>query len=159
MVVEGSINVEGGLLAGAEAELATPRRNIWTRRCLFRRRVRPWFCRRRPADRFWPRQEASPESRFSAVCGKIGFLSNVLRRIRIKVSSTDWSANMNHWRHPFHPNLFWRSSNKMMHHLVAGCVMEGSLVFYQKTILEHSISFHEDFVKRCLLTHRVSQIL
>jgi len=46
-----------------------------------------------------------------------------------------------------------------MMHLVAGCVMEGSMVFCQKNILEHSTGFHGDYIKRCLLTHRVSQIL
>jgi hypothetical protein len=43
--------------------------------------------------------------------------------------------------------------------LVAGCVMEGSMVFCQNNFLEHSMSFHGDCIKRCLLTHRVSQIL
>ncbi len=57
-----------------------------------------------------------------------------------------------------HLNLFWRWSNKMMH-LVVGWVMEGSMAFCQKNILEQSMSFHGDYIKRCLLTHRVSQIL
>jgi len=56
------------------------------------------------------------------------------------------------------PNLFWRLSTKMLH-LVAGCVMEGVTIFCQKKILEHSMKFHGDYLKRCLLTHRVSQIL
>ncbi len=55
-----------------------------------------------------------------------------------------------------HPNLFLRLSTKMMH-LVAGCVMEGSMVFCQKNnILEHSMRFHGDYIKRCLPTHRVT---
>jgi hypothetical protein len=33
------------------------------------------------------------------------------------------------------------------------------MVFCQKNILEHSMRFHGDYLKRCLLTHRVSQIL
>jgi hypothetical protein len=33
------------------------------------------------------------------------------------------------------------------------------MVFCQKNILEHSMSFHGDYIKRCILTHRVSQIL
>ncbi len=56
-----------------------------------------------------------------------------------------------------HPNLFRRLSTKMFH-LVAGCVMEGSMVFCQKNILERSMRFQGDYLKRCLLTHRVSQI-
>jgi hypothetical protein len=46
-----------------------------------------------------------------------------------------------------------------MMHLVDGCVMEGSMVFCQKNSLEHSMRFHGDYIKRCILTHRVSQIL
>jgi len=46
-----------------------------------------------------------------------------------------------------------------MIHLIEGCVIEGSMVFCQKNILEHSISLHADYMKRCVLTHRVSQIL
>jgi hypothetical protein len=34
-------------------------------------------------------------------------------------------------------------SNKKMN-LVAGCVMEGSMVFFQKNILEHPMSFYGD---------------
>ncbi len=42
-------------------------------------------------------------------------------------------------------------------HLVAGCVMEGSVLFCQKNnILEHSTRFHRDYIKRCLPTHRVT---
>jgi hypothetical protein len=44
-------------------------------------------------------------------------------------------------------------------HLVAGCVTEGSMVFCQLNILEHSMRFHGDYLKRCFLTHRVSLIL
>jgi hypothetical protein len=44
-------------------------------------------------------------------------------------------------------------------HLVAGCVMEGSMMFCQKNILGHSMMFHEDYIKRCLLIILVSQIL
>ena len=47
----------------------------------------------------------------------------------------------------------------MLMHLVAGCVMEGSMVFCQKNTLEHSVRFHGDYIKGCLLTHMVSQIL
>jgi len=57
-----------------------------------------------------------------------------------------------------HQNLLWRLSNKIMH-LVAGCVMQGSMVFFQKNILEHSMSFHGDYKKRFLITHRVSRML
>jgi hypothetical protein len=42
-------------------------------------------------------------------------------------------------------------------HLVAGCVMEGSVVLCQKNILEHSMRFHGDYLKGCLLTLLVSQ--
>jgi hypothetical protein len=42
--------------------------------------------------------------------------------------------------------------------LAVGFVMEGSLVFCKKD-LEHSMSFHGDYIKRCLLMHGVSQIL
>jgi len=38
-------------------------------------------------------------------------------------------------------------------HLVAEYVMEGSMVFCQKNILEHSMRFHGNYLKRCLLTH------
>jgi hypothetical protein len=38
-------------------------------------------------------------------------------------------------------------------------VMEGSIIFYQNNILEHSLSFHGDYKKRCILTSWVSQIL
>ncbi len=44
-------------------------------------------------------------------------------------------------------------------HLIAGCVMEGSTMFCQKNILGHSMMFHGDDIKRCLLTIMVSQIL
>jgi hypothetical protein len=44
-------------------------------------------------------------------------------------------------------------------HLIAGCVMEGSMVFCQKNSQEYSVGFHGDYIKRCLLTRRVSQIL
>jgi hypothetical protein len=37
--------------------------------------------------------------------------------------------------------------------------MEGSMVFCQKNILEHSMGFHGDYIKRCLLILGVSQIL
>jgi hypothetical protein len=37
--------------------------------------------------------------------------------------------------------------------------MEGSMVFCQKNILGHSMMFHGDYIKRCLLTIMVSQIL
>jgi hypothetical protein len=57
-----------------------------------------------------------------------------------------------------HPNFFLKVSNKRMN-LLAGRVMEGCMVFCQKNILEHSMSFHGNFIKRCLLAHRVSQIL
>jgi hypothetical protein len=33
-------------------------------------------------------------------------------------------------------------------HLVAGCVMEGSMVLCQKNILEHSKRFHGDYINR-----------
>jgi hypothetical protein len=46
-----------------------------------------------------------------------------------------------------------------MMHLVAGCVMEGSMVFCQNNILEHSMRFHGDYLKRWLLTHGQSDIL
>jgi hypothetical protein len=46
-----------------------------------------------------------------------------------------------------------------MMHLVTGWVIEGSIVFCQKNILEHSMKFHGGYLKRCLLTHGVSQIL
>jgi len=58
----------------------------------------------------------------------------------------------------FISNLFWRLSNKLMQ-LVAGCVMEGSMVFCQKNILGYSMMFHGDYKKRCPLTIVVSQIL
>ncbi len=45
----------------------------------------------------------------------------------------------------------------MLMHLVAGCVMEGSVVLCQKNILEHSMRFHGDSIKGCLLTLLVSQ--
>jgi hypothetical protein len=54
-----------------------------------------------------------------------------------------------------HPNLFLRLSTKMMR-IEAGCVIEGSMVFCQKNILEHSMRFHRDYIKRCLPTHRVT---
>jgi hypothetical protein len=47
--------------------------------------------------------------------------------------------------------LILKVSNKRMN-LVAGCVVEGSIVFCQKNIPEHSMSFHGDYVKRHLLT-------
>ncbi len=53
-----------------------------------------------------------------------------------------------------HPSLYCRLSTKMSH-LVAGCAM----VFCLKNILELSMRFHGDYLKRYLLTHRVSQIL
>jgi hypothetical protein len=82
-------------------------------------------------------------------CGRIGFLPNGQRHIGMKVIGTNLCANVNHWRHLFHPNLFRRSCNKMMH-LAAGCVMKGSITFYQKIILEHSMGFHRGYIKRCL---------
>ncbi len=33
------------------------------------------------------------------------------------------------------------------------------MVFYQKNILEHSMKFHGDYIKGCVLTLMVSQIL
>ncbi len=42
-----------------------------------------------------------------------------------------------------------------MMHLVAGWVKEGSMVFCQKNILEHSKGFNGDYMKGCLLTHGV----
>jgi len=44
-------------------------------------------------------------------------------------------------------------------HLVAGCVMESSMMFCQKNILWHSMRFHGDYIKGCLLTTMVSHIL
>ncbi len=46
-----------------------------------------------------------------------------------------------------------------MMHLVAECVMEGSMMSCQKNILGHSMKFHGDYIKGCLLTIVVSQIL
>ncbi len=37
--------------------------------------------------------------------------------------------------------------------------MEGSMMFCQKNTLGHSMMFHGDYIKRCLLTIMVSQIL
>jgi hypothetical protein len=37
-------------------------------------------------------------------------------------------------------------------YLVAGFVMEGSMVFCQKNNLEHSMGFHGDYIKGYLLT-------
>jgi hypothetical protein len=37
--------------------------------------------------------------------------------------------------------------------------MEGSMIFCQKNILEHSLSFYGDYKKRFLLTPGLSQIL
>jgi len=59
---------------------------------------------------------------------------------------------------PSLPNLFWRSSTKMMH-LVAGCVMEGSVVFCQKNILEHSMRFHRLFKEMFTNTRGLSDIV
>jgi len=56
-----------------------------------------------------------------------------------------------------HPNLFRRSRYKMMH-LVAGCVIEGSMVSCQNNTLGHSMRFHGDYINICLLTLWVSQI-
>jgi hypothetical protein len=44
-------------------------------------------------------------------------------------------------------------------YLVAGCVIEGSMMFCQKNILQHSMMFHGDYIKICQLTIMVSQIL
>ena len=46
-----------------------------------------------------------------------------------------------------------------MMQLVAGCVMEGSMLFCHKNVLGHSMMFLGDYKKRCLLTIMVSQIL
>jgi hypothetical protein len=43
--------------------------------------------------------------------------------------------------------------------LVAGCVMEGSMMFCQKNILGHSMMFHGDYKRRCIIAIMVSQIL
>ena len=43
--------------------------------------------------------------------------------------------------------------------LVAGCVMEGFMIFCHKNVLGHSMMFLGDYKKRCLLTIMVSQIL
>ncbi len=84
-------------------------------------------------------------------CGKIGFLPN-----RLKHVGTDLCADIidviSH-----SSKLVLKVSNKKVN--LVGCVMEGSMVFCQKNILEHSVSFRGDYIKRCLLTHRVSQIL
>ncbi len=76
---------------------------------------------------------------------------------------TDLCANLNWWLHLLCPlsfisNLFWRLSNKLMQ-LVAGCVMEGSMMFCQKNILGHSMMFHGDYKKRCLRNHGQSDIV
>ncbi len=86
-----------------------------------------------------------------------------LKRCGTDLLHTDLCANINRWLHLLCPfsfisYLFWRLSNKLMH-LVAGCVMEGSMVFCQKNILGHSMMFHGDYIQRCLLTIMVSQIL
>ncbi len=44
-------------------------------------------------------------------------------------------------------------------HLVAGCVMEGSMVFCQKNILEHSMSFHVDYIEMFSNTQGQSDIV
>ncbi len=99
----------------------------------------------------------------SNCCGKIGFLPYWLRHIGFERCGTDLCSNINWWLHLLCPfsfisNLFWRLSNKLMH-LVVGCVMEGSMVLCQKNILGHSMMFHGDYIKRCLLTIMISQIL
>ncbi len=43
--------------------------------------------------------------------------------------------------------------------LVAGCVMEGSMVFCQKNILKHSMRFHGDYKEMYTNTQGQSDIL
>ncbi len=57
----------------------------------------------------------------------------------------------------YSPKPVLKVSNIKMN-LVAGCVMEGSMVFCHKNILEHYMSFHGDYMKRSILTKGVSQI-
>ena len=88
--------------------------------------------------------------------GKIGFLPNGLLQIAIKVSGTDLCASINHWHNLFHSILFWRLHTKMMH-LVAGCVMEGSMVFCQKNIQKHPMGLHR-VIQILYLTKLMSKI-
>ncbi len=75
-------------------------------------------------------------------------MPNRLRHVGTEVSGTDLCANtIDVISYSFKPVL--KVSNKQVN--LVGCVMEGSMVFCQKNILEHSMSFHGDYIKRCLL--------
>ncbi len=95
----------------------------------------------------------------SQLCGKIRFLPYGLWHVGLKVIGTNLCANINRRCHSHSSKLVLKVKRQDDVHLVAGCVMEGSMVFCQKNILEHSMRFHGDYLKRCLLTHRVSPIL
>ena len=84
-------------------------------------------------------------------CGKSGFLRNWQMHIRAGISSTNLCSDINCWCHLFSSLKLILKANRW--------VMEGSMIFCQKNILEHSLSFYRDYKKRCLLTTRVSQIL
>ncbi len=83
-------------------------------------------------------------------------MPNGLTQIGTEVSGTDLCANI--VVISYSSKLVLKVSNKKMN-LVAGRVMKGSMVFCKNNILEHSMSFHGDYNKRCLLTNRVSEIL
>jgi hypothetical protein len=79
--------------------------------------------------------------------------------IRIKVSSTDLWEDINWWCHFLLIQTCFEGSATSWCILLFGCAMEGSMIFCQKNILEHSMKLNGDYLKRWLLTHRVSQIL
>ncbi len=79
----------------------------------------------------------------------------------LKRCSTNLCANINWWLHllcPF-PLSGFEGQAPSSFILLLGVSSKVSMMFFQMNILGHSMMFHGDYIKRCLLTIRVSHIL
>jgi hypothetical protein len=92
-------------------------------------------------------------------CGKIGFLPNGQMHVSARVSGTNLCEDINCYIISPSFKLVSKGSKKKKKSSSLRSVMEGSMIFCPKNILEHSPSFYGDYKKRCILTTRVSQIL
>ncbi len=79
------------------------------------------------------------DSVLSSHCGKIGFLPNGHAHIRIRVSGTNLCAEINRGCILFLTQTYFEGWQKEWIFFVY--VMEGSVIFCQKNILQHSLNF------------------
>ncbi len=89
-------------------------------------------------------------------CEKIGFLPGGLWHIRIKVSSTDLWEDFNRWCHLL---LIQKIKQQVDASCCLGVPWKVPWYSAKRIFWNILLKFHGDYLKRWLLTHRVSQIL